>query len=83
MLNPYVLKAARKRLTDAGVEIGDLVSVRWFTTSAGGVRNEIDHTGVVSEIDDWMRIEGSDKTPGYLHLPLTGLMAVEVIPSDP
>ena len=73
MLNPFKLKAARKILSDAGVSKGDRVTVRWITTSGLG-EHEIRHTGVVSEIDDWMRIEGP---PGYLHLPLTGLRAIE------
>lgn len=77
MLNPYVLKAARKLLADAGISIGDRVTVRCVTTSALG-EYEIRHTGVVSEIDDWIRVEGP---PGYLHLPLIWLREAKVVPS--
>lgn len=75
--NPFKLKAARKILSDAGVSKGDQVTVRCVTTSGLG-EHEIRHTGVVSEIDDWMRVEGP---PGYLHLPLTCLREVKIIPS--
>lgn len=82
-LNIFKLKAARKLLQDAGLGVGDLVTVKWQTNSPSGGEYTASHTGVISSLDDWIKIEESSKSPGYLYLPLTGLLHVELeVPSD-
>ncbi len=51
-------------------KVGDTVTVRWTCDKRNGGGTNV-KTGVVSEVDDWIRVEGSDADPGYLHLPLS------------
>lgn len=74
-LNPFKVKASRKILEDAGVGVGDRVKVHFATSSYGGVRHESDHEGVITEMDDWIKIAGRST----LHLPITSIEAAERI----
>lgn len=74
-LNPFKLKEARKILEAAGAGVGDRVKVHWATSNYGGVRHESDHEGVITEMDDWIKIAGRST----LHLPITSIESAERI----
>lgn len=72
-LNPFKLREARKILSD--VVVGDRVKVRFATNSQQTGRYAGDHEGVITELDDWIKIAGRST----LHVPITSIEAVEKI----
>lgn len=61
--NPFIVP-------DAGPKVGDTVTVKWTCDKRNGGGTNI-KTGPVSEIDDWIRVEGTLADPGFLHIPLS------------
>lgn len=77
-LNPFKVKAARKLFEEKGLGVGDYVRISWSYDKAYGT-GTAHHEGVISELDDWVRVEESPRAPGYLHLPITAVIAIEGI----
>lgn len=76
--NPFVIKKAKKMFTDLGIEVGDYIRVSWNYDTAYGDGTAY-HEGRLSELDDWIKVEDSPRSPGYLRLPLTAVATVEAI----
>ncbi len=65
-------------------KVGDIVTATWKCDKRNGGGTNV-KTGPVSEIDDWIRIEGTEASPGYLHLPVRYILrsgSIVVAPSS-
>jgi len=52
--------------------------VSWCYSKAYGSGTSY-HEGVLTELDDWIRVSDSPRSPGYLQLPITAVVTVEGI----
>ena len=81
-INPFKLKAAQKIFADAGVGVGDYVKISWNYDRAYGTGTAW-HEGVITQLDDWIRVEESPRAPGYLYMPITCVATIEGIEVQP
>lgn len=67
----------RALIVESGLRVGDVATVSWKIDPAygGGTKS---HTGVVVELNDWLCLDGSDRDPGHLKIPISGLHHVHV-----
>jgi len=81
MTNQLAVRLKKKELAAKGVEVGKRVRVSWSFESQG-THHEKSHEGVVTEIGDWIKVDGSDSPPGHIYLPIASVttpIEVEVV----
>ena len=67
------LVQARKILADSGIKVGDYVKISWKVDGRHGGQT-LSHQGKLTELTDrWIRIEESDRAPGYLAMGLAAI----------
>lgn len=73
MSNPFIVQLP--------AQVGDIVEVKWTVDDRHG-GGQLVKVGLVKEIDDWLRIGGTNKQPGELHLPVSYFDEINLIPKD-
>lgn len=75
-MNKFKVKAARKKFAAAGVEVGDTIRVTWKIDDryGGGIKEQV---GKLTDLGHFIFVEGSNRTPGYLLMPITHVLEVE------
>lgn len=69
------LLAAKKSIELLDIGVGDRVRVDWEVDLAyGGVARY--HIGVITQLDDWIKIAPSNKTPGRFYSSIAGLKTI-------
>lgn len=79
--NPFIIKAAKAKIVEAGVQVDSQVHIEWTYTQAYGSGRK-DHYGRVLTLDDWITVTGSNRTPGTLRMPITMIDKIEVMSSE-
>lgn len=71
------LAAGRQMIQDAGVKVGDLVTISWRVDDAygGGFRS---HIGTVEKLDDWIHIGETNRSPGHLRMPIAAMHHIRI-----
>lgn len=71
------LARGRKMIADAGIKIGDLVTISWPVDDAygGGIRS---HMGTVERLDDWIHIGETNRSPGHLRMPIAAMKMIRL-----
>lgn len=71
------LARGRKMIADAGIKIGDLVTISWPVDDAygGGIRS---HMGTVERLDDWIFIGETNQSPGHLRMPIAAMKMIRL-----